>query len=318
MSRMSRNWFKAVADLVLLTMVALTVGIWCGMVISHAWLAAVKIFAPLTVVLLCCVAIAAAGEPDSDNTELLRFGTPAGTVAIDVPGHACGAYDGRAKNPLWKLALITKELLEGPAVRRKVFHEDVRIAKWMRASAADYAGSDIFDRGHELAAEFFGKQADRDHSFLLSNMTPQNKRLNEVVLNALEQWVVAQARSGKRVWYFSGPYYCREATLDGGEYVPTAYPQSRYGPPRQQEVIDVLGDARVWVPRGYVKSVLVLDVDQDLPVHLHAFGLPNQTPPAGISFWQYATSVAEAQSTIGLDLWSELPEPLQTELEKTR
>ena len=93
------------------------------------------------------------------------------------------AYSGKVKGPI-----VSFERFNGiiPSVKRKdAFRPDARVVVTERADLGDYLNSG-YDRGHMTPAADASTSEQMRDTFLLTNMTPQSKRLNEVNWRLLE------------------------------------------------------------------------------------------------------------------------------------
>ena len=112
-----------------------------------------------------------------------------------------------------------------PSVPRKdAFRADSRVPSRGRAQLSDYRNSG-FDRGHLTPAGDASTPTEMFDTFLLSNMTPQSKKLNEIAWKSLEEHVRHTAR--------------------GITYVATI---AIYGPA-------TIGENKLPIPAGYYKVI---------------------------------------------------------------
>lgn len=115
------------------------------------------------------------------------------------------SYNERTKQPNWVAWLLTADHVDGPYSRDVTdFHEDEDVPA-PRATLEDYKGSG-YDRGHHCPAG--DNKWDFDamcESFLLSNMSPQNKRLNSGRWNQIEQAVRRLAAREDSIYIINGP-----------------------------------------------------------------------------------------------------------------
>jgi endonuclease G len=103
----------------------------------------------------------------------------------------------------WK----TTETDLGDRVERPDFRPDPRLPAGMkRIISTDYSGSG-FDRGHMLpAADRFGNVQLMDDTFLMTNIVPQARTLNQYPWQNLESYVRAQVRRGFDAFQIAGVY----------------------------------------------------------------------------------------------------------------
>jgi endonuclease G len=85
--------------------------------------------------------------------------------------------------------------------RTEAFRTDPRLADPVSATCDDYHGSTEYDRGHMAPSGDFTKSlTSMLNSFLLSNMTPQSKNLNEGYWQQFETYVRFWAKEYGTVW----------------------------------------------------------------------------------------------------------------------
>jgi endonuclease G len=153
------------------------------------------------------------------------------------------SYNSRTKTPNWVAWHLTKAHTYGSHQRnQEVFAEDESV-KAPRATDNDYYNS-RYDRGHMCPAgdNKWDKEA-MTHSFLFTNVCPQNHGLNKYEWNDLEILCRDWARKYGAVDIVCGPLYSSEGERFrvGG------------GTPSQQKTI---GRNKVWVPDAFFKVVL--------------------------------------------------------------
>lgn len=250
---------------------------------------------------LCVVALSlmwyhvflwAAGPERQPRWDVASWGLPEGTPTVE--GNRAWAFDGRSRDARWQLQFVTKRVLFGDAERTNRFFADELIPAEFRPTPHDYNGSG-FDRGHLAPAGDYGRQADQDRTFSLSNMTPQDPTLNRGLWKRLEAHVrTMMAEESARVWVITAPVFAPKNAIVR---------------------IHTIGDQRVWVPTHYVKSVLMLKWQATLPDKLSTWLIPNQSPPDDAELDDYAVSVDQAERECGLDFWQNLPDELEERLE---
>lgn len=136
------------------------------------------------------------------------------------------AYDGELKGPKVSFEKFDTSL---PAVGRvNTFRVDNRLIPSQRADLTDYVHSG-YDRGHMTPAGDAKNITQMRETFLLSNMTPQSKKLNEGNWKDLEMHIRTKAK--------------------GITYVATG---AIYGK-------DVLGANKIGIPTQYYKIVWYAD-----------------------------------------------------------
>lgn len=148
----------------------------------------------------------------------------------------------------------------------------------------DYAGSG-FDRGHLVpAGDLKWNGTAMRQSFMLTNVGPMHKALNEGGWAKLEEKVREWTARDSALLVFTGPVVSeRDTTLAGG---------------------------RVRVPSAYYKVIMAPCVR---PMRVIAFIYPNGH--SGGRLQQYAVSVDEVERLTGLDFFPTLPPEEQQRLE---
>ena len=149
---------------------------------------------------------------------------------------------------------------------------------------ADYAGSGM-DRGHLVpAADLKWNEEAMRQSFLLTNVCPMHKALNEGGWTKLEEKVREWTARDSALLVFTGPVVSEGDTT--------------------------LASGRVTVPNAYYKVIMAPCVR---PRRAIAFIYPNGH--SGRRLQQYAVSVDEVERRTGLDFFPTLPDEEQQRLE---
>ena len=151
-------------------------------------------------------------------------------------------------------------------------------------TSADYAGSGM-DRGHLVpAADLKWNEEAMRQSFLLTNVCPMHKALNEGGWTKLEEKVREWTARDSALLVFTGPVVSKGDTT--------------------------LASGRVTVPSAYYKVIMAPCVR---PKRAIAFIYPNGH--SGGRLQQYAVSVDEVERRTGLDFFPTLPDNEQQRLE---
>ena len=179
---------------------------------------------------------------------------------------------------------LTRNELDGRAERINEFSQDPGVKGC--PSPLDYAGSGM-DRGHLVPAGDmkWSEQAMRQ-SFMLTNVAPMHKALNEGGWAKLEEKVREWAARDSSLLVFTGPVVNEnDTTLAGG---------------------------RVTVPGAYYKVIMAPCVR---PRRVIAFIYPNGHSGGRLS--QYAVSIDEVERRTGLDFFPTLPDEEQQWMERS-
>ncbi|MGH8631890.1 MAG: DNA/RNA non-specific endonuclease [Burkholderiales bacterium] len=249
---------------------------------------------PTALCLIGCVALfaCAAGYAERETHAGLpaaQPGTPQGdTQVLQNPGFLVG-YSAQRRQPLWvayRAASLTGTPTLGP--RPHGFEADGRVA--VPVTSRDY-GKSRYTRGH-LAPNFvigklYGAAAQRA-TFLMSNISPQRRRLNVLVWQRLEEAEADEvAPAAGELWVLTGPVFgAKPAMLKSGIPVPEAF-------------------YRIW-----------LDLSPDGPRAL-AFIVPQDvcgTEPLS----RYLSSVDEIEQRTQLDFFHEMDDGREAVLERSR
>jgi len=112
------------------------------------------------------------------------------------------------KIPIWVCERITRFQVTGPLTGGRItFKPDPLLPVEARSIDADYTGTG-FDRGHQAPlANQTRDQRLRDETFFLSNVVPQNRRLNQQAWAALEARVRGWAEARDTIYSITGPLF---------------------------------------------------------------------------------------------------------------
>ena len=173
--------------------------------------------------------------------------------------------------------------LQGQAERVGTFMADAGVKGC--PSPMDYEGSGM-DRGHLVPAADLRWDAEAmRQSFLMTNVCPMHKALNEGGWTKLEEKVREWATRDSALLVFTGPVVSEGDTT--------------------------LASGRVAVPSAYYKVIMAPCVR---PKRVIAFIYPNGH--SGGRLQQYAVSVDEVERRTGLDFFPTLPADEQQQLER--
>jgi endonuclease G len=224
---------------------------------------------------------------------------PAGGLRWIVRAGYALEHSARDKIALFVCTTVTRDDLDGPAVREERFAPDPALPPGERAELSDYRGSG-YSRGHQAPAGDQGlDQARLDETFYLSNMTPQRQRFNGGVWAELERRVRAWTRRYGVVGVITGPVFhdpAEEAPATADGLVP----------------LEAVGSGRVSVPTHYFKVVVATIDGQRRAL---AFLLPHVDAPQSVADGVVSIDAIEART--GLDLLPELTPREATQLEAT-
>ncbi|MBO4581446.1 MAG: DNA/RNA non-specific endonuclease [Bacteroidales bacterium] len=186
--------------------------------------------------------------------------------------------------PDWVAYELTAEETYGPYKRDTAFMPDPCI-RGKQASSLDYRGSG-YDRGHMApAADMKWNKQAMSECFYLSNICPQNHDLNSQAWERVEWMGRRIAQKYGRVYIVCGPLF---------------YSNQH----------NTIGFHRIAVPDAFFKALLI---PYNRSYSAIAFIMPNQTPDKHMK--EYACTVDSAEAASGLDLFFQLEDEEECEIE---
>ncbi len=195
-------------------------------------------------------------------------------------------YNENRKAPAW-VAYRLFNVKPNPAIKRRTrFNTDLRTRA--RVAESEYRGSD-FARGHMAPAYAitvcYGNDGQKD-TFLMSNIVPQDDRLNSGPWRTLEMKVIQEyVPTCKDIWIITGPVFDKKVErLKTGPEIPDAFYK-------------------------------ILIDNQNGTVRVLAFLMPQTARSSDLS--QYLTSIDKIEQLTGLDFLSKLPDKQENQLEAT-
>ena len=138
-------------------------------------------------------------------------------------------HSGRTRTALWSAEVLDKRKIEmASAIKRESeFRADERLPENERSELEDYRRSG-YDRGHLAPSGDMPSREAQEESFLLSNIVPQNGRMNGGRWRDLEINVRKEAKKS-RVYVVSGPIFKgAKMTLKQRVLVPTSLYKAMY------------------------------------------------------------------------------------------
>jgi len=196
-------------------------------------------------------------------------------------------YSETLKNPLWVTYKVTEKRYKS-GKRPSGFSKD-----WRTLAAVthnDYTGSG-YDRGHMapnyLIASRYGRNAQLD-TFLMSNITPQNPKLNQKSWQRLEE-VIANDFSEWHgdFWVVTGPIF-------------GANPKN-------------LKNSDVKIPDAFFK-ILIKPTSPETPAKALAFIFP-QNAKVKASLTDFVSTIDEVEAKTGIDFFHKLEDDFENKLE---
>lgn len=226
--------------------------------------------------------------PAPANPHLLFESNPISRF-ITYPGYVV-MYDTARKIPAYTIHRLTYDQITDSAgvraVRTNSFQPDPRLASQC-ATDSDYYQSG-YDRGHHVpAGDFVRSQALKNQSFMYTNVSPQNPKLNRGVFARLEQ----QVREG--VLACSCDAYIVTGTLCN-------------------KTQPFVGD-QVAVPAKLYKLVYFPSEKR-----MYAFCFPNDQPTYSGDFNVYQCTVDDIESFVRQDFFDRLPDEVEGKMERSK
>jgi len=211
-------------------------------------------------------------------------------------------HSGRTRTALWSAEVLTDSSVEMARGVSRVdnFQEDEALPQEHRSQLTDYRGSG-YDRGHLAPSADMPTRAAQTESFLLSNIVPQNGKMNGGVWRDLESDVRKEAMK-RKVYIVSGPLFqgARE-TLKKRVLVPTAMYKAMFAVGKGAVVFVVSNDDTARVQTLSINqfvSIYGLDPFPGLtgPVRGHNIAL-GPLPNAGITAAQSGEGGSESNNS---------------------
>ena len=223
------------------------------------------------------------GKPSFNASALELPSFAASETIIPHIGYAL-SYNHQTLTPKWVAYELTAEEVNGQVPRSNCYAEDPDL-KGRQATLDDYRGSG-WDRGHLApAADMKWSPQAMDESFYLTNMCPQNQTFNGGSWETTEKMGRRIATQYGKVYIVSGPVYA------GNQF-------------------GTIGTNKVAVPDAFFKAFLI-EVDGSYS----AIGFLMQNIPEHQNLKASSMSVDSLESIIGLDLFHNLDDAVEDEVE---
>jgi len=204
---------------------------------------------------------------------------PRVSLVLEKVGYTV-VYDTRNKVPAYVYQKFPQE--EGSVKREYCrFLEDEDIPKSNRAKDSDYAGSS-FDRGHMCpAADCTACREIMEESFLLSNIAPQEPKLNRGYWSKLERRVRNLSKECDSLEVFTGALYLPKIDVDG----------------KKRVSYEVIGEGGVAVPTHFFKVLFLKRGESEEEI---AYVLPNESIERGKDLKEFETTIENVQALSGV------------------
>lgn len=238
----------------------------------------------LPVLILCGGDVLLKDERQNQLPEHLIFGIPGDSdLLLSRRGFSLG-YSQQHKQALWVCYILTVEDVEKTKVRRSNKFKVDPAVLFRPVLPGDYTHTG-FDRGHLApAADMAYSIETMEHSFYMTNISPQRPGCNRGIWKRLESQIRKWAAKEEKICVVTGPLF--------------------------QQGDPVMGKAEIPVPYAFYKAVL----DMTPPMKMIAFIVPNQTSRRRI--YSFAVTVDHLEKMTGFDFFSELPDEVEEQLEK--
>lgn len=194
------------------------------------------------------------------------------------------SYNNKMKNPNWVAWELTRKETTGVQERSNKFVPDPDL-KEPRAKSSDYTHTG-YDRGHMApAADMKWSRHAMEESFYMSNVCPQNQKLNRGDWNDLEDACRGWAKKYGTVYIACGPIY------------------DHPNPKR-------IGTNKIAVPDRFFKVVLIYNRKDPMAL---GFVFPNLAHSQDLD--KYQMTVDDIEHLTGYDFFSKLPDHIEDYIE---
>ena len=217
--------------------------------------------------------------------ENLQLGIPcAPDLIIAREGFAVG-YSHRRRQALWVCYILTADQLAMKQVKRSNRFRADPLVKSRPVQPQEYDRSG-FDRGHLApASDMTYSQKTMEHSFFMTNISPQFPGCNRGIWKRIETQVREWAKQEKRLFVITGPIFDDNASA-------------------------AMGDTEISVPVAFYKVLL----DMTPPYKTIAFIVPNRNSKRPVR--AFVATVDEVEATTGMNFFSNLEDSLEAMLEQ--
>lgn len=199
------------------------------------------------------------------------------------------AYNTKYNTPKWVAWTLTKEKTYGNLDRATKFNPDPLIPKGYRVDWYEYKESG-YDRGHMCPSGDNKWDIDAmNECFYMSNICPQDRKLNDGWWNALEKACRGWARKEGCLYIVCGPVYKKNAKRK-----------------------EIGMQHKITVPDGFFKVVLTLREGNQKAVGFYYKNDASEQPMRKV-----AMTVDEIEKMTGIDFYPSLDDELEERLEST-
>ena len=196
------------------------------------------------------------------------------------------SYNNDYKTPNWVAWELTRAETEGTEGRKNKFEPDPDLPE-LRAEHSDYTHSG-YDRGHMApAADMKWNKKAMEESFYMSNICPQNRKLNRDDWGDLEEKCRNWAEKYGKAYIVCGPIYDSKS-------------------PKR------IGKHKIAVPERFFKAILIYEGKTPI-----AMGFLFENKAHHQNLKNYLVSVDKIEEETGLDFFSKLPDTIESRIEST-
>ena len=194
------------------------------------------------------------------------------------------SYNNDYKTPNWVAWELTRAETEGTEGRKNKFEPDPNLPE-PRAEHSDYTHSG-YDRGHMApAADMKWNKKAMEESFYMSNICPQNRKLNRDDWGDLEEKCRNWAEKYGKAYIVCGPIYDSKS-------------------PKR------IGKHKIAVPERFFKALLIYEGKTPI-----AMGFLFENKAHHQNLKNYLVSVDKIEEETGLDFFSKLPDTIESRIE---
>lgn len=226
--------------------------------------------------------------PQTSSVESLKVvKVPAGTMATDLRYEGFDVlFSPKHKQPYYVAWILTPEHTDGPYKRDDAdFAPDPNVEGC--PSLNDYRGSG-YDRGHMApAGDMKWSKKAMEQCHYLTNMTPQDSKLNSGAWATVEKNARRWAQKYGRLVIIAGPVLSDRLT-------------------------QTIGEGKIPVPQRFFKVILAPDAN---PPQAIAFVMPNHKVEGGAQ--ATVTTVDQVEQITGYDFFSSLPDDVENSVESS-
>lgn len=196
------------------------------------------------------------------------------------------SYNNDYKTPNWVAWELTRAETEGTEGRKNKFEPDPDLPE-PRAEHSDYTHSG-YDRGHMApAADMKWNKKAMEESFYMSNICPQNRKLNRDDWGDLEEKCRNWAEKYGKAYIVCGPIYDSKS-------------------PKR------IGKHKIAVPERFFKAILIYEGKTPI-----AMGFLFENKAHHQNLKNYLVSIDKIEEETGLDFFSKLPDTIESRIEST-